>query len=247
MTSNTANLYGQDYYEAHEPSFRGEERSDHARMLELLDLEDKDRVLEIGCGLGVLLNKLPAENKVGIEINDFAVEECVKRGLSVVKADAEEELPFRDSSFDVVIMNSVIEHFRKPEPVVKECFRVLAPEGRLILTTPARSFFVHDTCPTHFSEMSIKELRMLLRSCGFKVVAHEVRGLSFLYPLLGNFVYRPARFVRKILERVGRGAESLESVRVAVERSPLWFLNRYRRNLLWLGESQLVLTQKRDV
>lgn len=244
--SSASNLYGQNYYEAHEASFRSEEREDHARMLNLLDLKGSEKVLEIGCGLGVLLRKIPSEHKIGIEVNDFAVDECTKQGLSVIKADAERGLPFEDSSFDVIIMNSVIEHFREPEPVVKECFRVLASGGQLILTTPARSFFVHDTCPTHFSEMSIKELRLLLQRCGFEIVAHEVRGLNFLYPLLENFVYKPARFVRKKLEREGRGAKSLESVRVAVERSPFWFLNHYRRNFLWLGESQLVLAQKRN-
>lgn len=242
---DTDNLYGQEYYEAHESSFRCEQREDHARILRLLDLTGTERVLEIGCGLGVLLDQIPVEDKVGIEVNDFAVKECTKRGLAVVRADAEERLPFDNSSFDVIIMNSVIEHLRNPEFAVRECFRVLVPQGRLILTTPARSLFVRNTCPTHLSELSVGELGLLLQKSGFKVVAHEVCGLSFLYPLLENFVYRPARFLRGALARGGRGVESLESVRGVVERSPFWFLNRYRRNFLWLGTSQLVLAQKR--
>ena len=65
LNMDSSGLYGRDYYESHEFSFRCREREDHDRILQLLNLSETDRVLEIGCGFGVLLEKIPSKNKVG--------------------------------------------------------------------------------------------------------------------------------------------------------------------------------------
>ncbi len=115
-------LYGQKYYKEYEFGFKAEGRSDHERILELLKVKAQDRVLEIGCGFGVLLKRIPSEKKTGIETNDEAIEECRKRGLSVIKTNAEKGLPFKGSSFDIVIMNEVIEHLKNPILFLKSVF-----------------------------------------------------------------------------------------------------------------------------
>ena len=236
--------YSEEYYRERYFGLGCEEREDYTRILEFLNLQEVDRVLEIGCGLGGLLKRLPSEHKMGVDVSSFAVGHCCKQGLSVIRADVEEGLPFEDNTFDVVAMTAVIEHFKNPDLVLRECFRVLAPRGRIVITSPVRSWFVHDLDPTHFSEMTVVEMRTLVQKCGFKIAAHEVRGFSFLYLLLENFLYRPGRFAKKLLEGSRWGSEPIELARLAVDRSSSWFLNRWRRNLLWLGQSQLVLAQK---
>lgn len=238
-------LYNQKYYEELEFGLKSETRSDHKRILELLNVGATDRVLEIGSGFGVLLKKIPSKKKVGIEINDLVIRECHKRGLSVVKADAEKGLPFKDSSVDIVIMNEVIEHFKKPKFVLEECFRILVSGGRVIITTPARNFFVHDLSPTHFSEMTVKEMRELIQKCGFKVLTQEVCGISALHPLLENLLFRPFRFLRRILGRGDRAAVGLvDACHAFADRSFLRPLNYYRKHFLGLGQSQIVLGQR---
>lgn len=242
---NNINLYDQGYYKLHEFGFKCEERADHNRMLKLLNVRTRDRVLEIGCGFGVLLKKIPAKKKIGIETNDVAVKECCKRGLSVIKADAEKGLSFKDSSFDIVIMNEVLEHLKKPEFVLKECFRILAPRGKIIITTPARNFFAHDLSPTHFSEMTVKEAKVLMQKCRFKVLIQEVCGISFFYPLLENFLFKPFRFLRKILGRSDVAMQTLNSGQALADETFLKPLNYFRRYFLWLGQTQLILAQKK--
>jgi len=56
-------LYDQKYYKEQEFSFKAEDRADHKRILELLKPKASDRVLEIGCGFGVLLEKIPSNKK----------------------------------------------------------------------------------------------------------------------------------------------------------------------------------------
>ncbi len=243
---DNSNLYNQNYYLELEYGFKAENRSDHKRILELLRVKPKDRVLEIGCGFGVLLKKIPSEKKEGIETNDVAIEECRKRGLLVTKANAEKGLLFKDSSFDIVIMNEVIEHFKNPERILKECYRVLSPKGKVIITTPVRSIFVRNLSNTHFSEMTVKEIRELLHNCGFKILSHEVSGISFIYPILENIAFKPFRFLKHILKRRRKkeGVKLIDSFHGVVDYTILKPFSNYRRYVLNLGQTQLILAEK---
>ncbi|MFZ5366163.1 MAG: class I SAM-dependent methyltransferase [Patescibacteria group bacterium] len=244
-TNQPHSLYNQKYYEEHEYSYRTKERTDIKRILELLKFKESDRVLEIGCGFGVLLKKIPSQKKIGIETNDFAIRECCKKGLKVLKADVEEGIPFKDSLFDIVIMNEVISHLRNPKLALNESYRVLKFKGRIILTAPVRSIFFHDISETHLSEMSIKELRKLVENSGFKVLTHEVCGISFLHPLMENLLFKPFRFLRSIfIRKQEKAVELIDSCHSLADRTILKPLSGYRKYFLRLGLNQLILAQK---
>jgi methionine biosynthesis protein MetW len=85
-------------------------------------------VLDLGCGEGELLATLVREKNVkaqGIEIDDKAIFECVKRGLSVFQDDIDSGLSdYEDKSFDFVILNQSFQQVKKPEAVLKEALRV---------------------------------------------------------------------------------------------------------------------------
>ncbi len=95
------------------------------------------RVLDIGCGQGVLLDelatRLPAESQlVGLDV----VPPPAAAPWRGVTGDIATRLPFADSSFDVVVAGEVIEHVPHPDLMLSEIRRVLAPGGRLVLSTP---------------------------------------------------------------------------------------------------------------
>ena len=161
LSKKNDELYDQHYYQIQGYGFGATDRQDHKRIIELLRKYKTNRVLEIGVGLGILLQRIKAKKKVGTETNEYAIKACKKLGISVIKNDAEKGLPFKDSSFDAIIMNEVIEHFKKPKPVVLDCYRILAPYGKIVISTPAKSFFAHDLTESHFSEMTQKELKSL--------------------------------------------------------------------------------------
>lgn len=239
-------LYDPKYYKMHEFVFKAEDRPDHNRMLELLKPEASDRVLEIGCGFGVLLARIPSEKKIGIETNDLAIEECRKRGISAVKADVEQGLLFENSSFDIVIMNEVLAHLKNPEFALKECFRVLSKEGKIIITTPARNLFFHNISPTHFSEKTVKEMKTLMEKHGFKILSQEVCGISFLYPLLENLLFKPFRFLRYAFSKKQRKTVKIIDSCHNLADIFLKPLAHYRKHFLWLGLNQLILAQKEE-
>jgi len=237
------NLYGKKYYKRLEFGFKSETREDHKRILQLLEVKPIDRILEIGCGFGVLLKKIPSKEKIGIETNNFAIKECRKRGLFVIKADAEKTLPFKNLSFDIVVMNEVIEHLKKPEFVLNECYRVLKKNGKILITTPVYHFLTKNMegKESHFSEMSVKEIRALIAKTGFEILIHEANGIFFLYPLLELFLFKPFR----LLQKKKIAPKTIDKGHSLVDKTFLKPLSWYRKRFLSLGLGQLILAQKR--
>ncbi len=107
------------------------------------------RILDAGCGGGGMPVSLAeeADAVVGIDLTprykDAGVRlgrELARPNLSFAQADGT-ALPFRDSTFDVVLSHAVIEHVADAPCYLAECARVLRPGGRMYLSTaPYLSF-----------------------------------------------------------------------------------------------------------
>ena len=100
-------------------------------------IEKKSRVLDVGCGDGVLMSfilKNISEDIRGIEISKSNVQKCISKGLTVIEGDAEKDLfQFPDSSFDFVILSQTLQAFLNPEKVLDELLRV---GKKAIITIP---------------------------------------------------------------------------------------------------------------
>ncbi len=89
-----------------------------------------DSVLDLGCGSGELLKRLerragPGRKAVGVELSEYAIVECVRRGVDVIHADIDRGLEiFEDDAFDVVILSHTLQAVRDVERVIAEMLRV---------------------------------------------------------------------------------------------------------------------------
>jgi SAM-dependent methyltransferase len=95
------------------------------------------RVLEVGCGGGNVLERVPGR-RVGIDLSPFILKKARARlghDALLARGDAM-ALPFADGAFDRVFCSEVLEHVLEPEAVVREMRRVLAAGGHAVVSVP---------------------------------------------------------------------------------------------------------------
>lgn len=109
----------------------------------------KGRILDIGCGRGILMQKLKRKNSqitlTGIDISPKLCEITRQNNPSarVVVGDAE-ALPFNDDEFDFVFMTEALEHMLDYDKAVAEITRVLKKGGGCVITVPNRDWASYD-------------------------------------------------------------------------------------------------------
>ncbi len=91
-------------------------------------VNEGDRVLDLGCGRGVLLEYLKQKKSiyaVGVDIDFDRILSCVKRGVSAYHGDVKELLgSFEDNSFDRVIFSRSVDLLNEPDVILAEALRV---------------------------------------------------------------------------------------------------------------------------
>ena len=104
----------------------GIQRSDFAAIAEWV--RPGSRVLDLGCGDGILLKYLKSKRGVsgyGVEIDDANILACVRNGVNVIQGDLERGLAeFEDRSFDYVILSQTLQAMKNSERIIKDMLRV---------------------------------------------------------------------------------------------------------------------------
>jgi len=91
-------------------------------------IEEKSKILDIGCGNGELLHLLKTVKNVdgrGLEINQNDVSKAVAKGISVIHGDAKRDLPhYPDDSFDYAILSQTIQAMENPKEILEQMLRI---------------------------------------------------------------------------------------------------------------------------
>ena len=91
-------------------------------------IEANSRVIDVGCGDGVLMDFLKQNKNIdvrGLEISKDKVQKCISKGLTVIEGNAESDLKqFPNHSFDYAVLSQTLQAFLNPEIVINELLRV---------------------------------------------------------------------------------------------------------------------------
>lgn len=211
--------YYDDYWSDKEDSV------DYDRLgMILKDIEPGKQVLEINCGASLLAKKI-MEKGVDITVTDIssvALEKARSRGIQkTFKMDIDTQpLPssFESSKFDIVVSNSMIEHYFYPENTIKEGIKVLRDDGKFIVVVPnighwrfrlwllfGRLPYIQDTPSDvlHLRFLTVHSLKELGKKYGLKtkkVEGHAGLWVTALYPVF--FRVPPVKQIYKLLTKI---------------------------------------------
>jgi len=145
------------------------------------------KLLSIACSTGVIEEKI--KNKLGIIVFGVdgaknSLKTARKRGIITKCTDVSKPLPFQNSYFDFVFAGEIIEHIFDTRSFLEEIYRLLKPNGYLILTTPNLARFddrlrflfgktprqvapLHPYLYLHIRPFTFDLLRNTLNACNF--------------------------------------------------------------------------------
>jgi SAM-dependent methyltransferase len=171
-------------------------------------------VVDVGCGLGELLERLPDERwtKYGVEVSDHARAICAAKGVSFA-------LPEEEGWCDLAVFRGSLQHLDEPVGALHAAYRWLRPGGWLVaLATPNAGGPVYRLfqdlpaldAPRNFVVFSDRVLRQCLVNVGFGEPSfhYPYRGTPYASPVQDHLrfaqrmlgIRRPFAFWRNMME-----------------------------------------------
>ncbi|MCB2155784.1 class I SAM-dependent methyltransferase [bacterium] len=146
------------------------------------------RVLDVGCGTGLMLQTVASWKPIGLDFSQLALKFCRDRGIENLALADVVHLPFETGSLDLILALDMMEHVERDDLLIREFNRVLRPGGYLMATVPAHEelWSDHDIALHHFRRYSHKSLRKLLASGGFRPVKYSF-AIFFVHPIIIGF------------------------------------------------------------
>lgn len=188
-----------------------------ARSL-LRDVPHGGRILDIGCGRGVMLKALLdlGYEAHGVEMSADAAAGADPRAQVRIAPELA-EAGFDDRSFDAIILWHVFEHLPRPDQTLDELRRIMKPGGRLIIAVPnfaswqsqsLEADWFHLDLPRHLYQYTPDTLRQLLHRFEFECDAIRHFALlqnpfGWLQSWLNRLTNAPRNSLYSLLHRGG--------------------------------------------
>jgi ubiquinone/menaquinone biosynthesis C-methylase UbiE len=160
----TANMYDARYAE--------EQAAKIEAALKNVEIKERDLILDVGCGTGILFGYVAEKTKtaiVGLDISKKSLLRARERAknlanVHLILADAD-NMPFKSNVFDSVFAMTVIQNTPDPRCTLRETKRVATDDAAIVVTGLKKIF-------------TKKTFEQLLRNAGLKIAAFQGEGLK---------------------------------------------------------------------
>ncbi len=193
-------------------------------------------VLDVGCGAGGTLSRLPMPaTSIGLEYDADEVREAGRRGVRRLVRGSALALPMASGSCDAVLMLDVLEHLAEDGRALVEIRRVLSRTGFLLATVPAHPFLwsPHDEAFHHERRYRRSELQTTLTSAGFRI---ERMSYAFATAFPLACMIRPTA---RVLSKFGLARERADDFRLLPAPLEDFAFRVTRWEAAWLRERDL--------
>lgn len=163
-------------------------------------------VAEFGAGGHPLIEQMP---RAWQDVNQYVVVDGMPtHNCSAVIANLSCDLPLASNAFDLIVAMDIIEHIFDTRRFLTECYRVLKPHGRLIVTTPNLATLqdrlrfllgraprqcspLHEYLHLHIRPFTLSSLKESLSLSGYEVEAVRTSGLVWRWHGTHRITRRP--------------------------------------------------------
>jgi len=166
--------------------------------LETVDKLPAERILDVACGTGLLLESLTKRfdqpDLVGIDrvpaMLDTARHRLGQR--ATLLEGAAERLPVADAAFQLVVSTNALHYFPDADAALREIRRVISPSGNLVITDWCRDYLwmkllnrvLPMTRHAHVRTFNTHELENNLENAGFEVIAGTRKKIDWFWGLM---------------------------------------------------------------
>ena len=159
-------------------------------------------ILDIGCGMGLMLDALQDYGTVyGLDMEQEAVDYCNQTLLeqnqlpNVAIGSLPDDIPFQNNMFDYIFALDIIEHVEDDIAALQRIHALLKGNGKLLITVPALMslWSYNDELNHHFRRYEREELINKVEKAGFKIIKSSFYN-SYLYPFASS-----VRKIKRIL------------------------------------------------
>ncbi len=180
--------YARDVVEYRNP-LRFLASQEHVYYSAVSSLPKKGKILEVGCGLGYFTYALAKAgyDVLGIDVSDEAIKEAKERYGDYFLNEDFFTLDSSKGKYDAILMIELIEHVDNPQRYLEHAKSLLAEGGRVIVTTPNRSWYgdnvlwSSDLPPVHLTWFSESGLISLAKGVGYESRLVPFTSFNLLY------------------------------------------------------------------
>jgi SAM-dependent methyltransferase len=138
------------------------------------------RYLDVGCGTGRMIRIMSrlGMQAEGVEPAAGAAAAAQQRGVNV-KCSTLEEAKYPDSHFDTITLYDVVEHVPEPTATLRECKRILKPDGEIVINTPNYNSIVYRFARETWRGLDLPHHMHLFSPSSMKIAAERAGLLPF--------------------------------------------------------------------